>query len=106
MKRIAAALLLACGIACAQPTAGELLEQKMDRRIRALDESLDGVLGVEAIDLQSGQVYGYHGDSVFPTASSIKIPILIQMFRAEKAGEFRFRDRVTLTRADVVGGSG
>lgn len=78
----------------------------MDRRIRALDDSLNGVLGVEAIDLTSGRVYGYHAASVFPTASSIKIPILIEMFRAEKAGEFRFRDRVTLTRADIVGGSG
>jgi beta-lactamase class A len=106
VNRIAIALLLACGIAGAQPTVSELLEQKMDRQIRALDESLDGVLGVEAIDLKSGRVYGYHAKTVFPTASSIKIPILIEMFRAEKAGEFRFTDRVTLTQADIVGGSG
>lgn len=90
----------------AQPTVGELLEQKLDQSVHSIDKSLDGVLGVEAIDLKSGRVYGYHAHTVFPTASSIKIPILIEMFRAEKAGEFRFSDRVTLTHADIVGGSG
>ncbi|MEO7145035.1 MAG: serine hydrolase [Bryobacteraceae bacterium] len=101
-----ALLTLICGFASAQATVPELLEKKLDSRIRALDRALDGVLGVEAIDLTSGRVIGYHADSVFPTASSIKIPILIQMFRSAKAQEFRFTDHVTLTRADMVGGSG
>jgi len=103
---IAAVVLLACGAAFAQPAVTQLFEQKMQRSIQMLDASVDGVLGVETIDLTDGRTYGYHADSIFPTASSIKIPILIQMFRAEKAGEFRFGDHVTLTRSDMVGGSG
>ncbi len=41
--------------AFAQPTAVELLEQKTLERIRAVNTSLNGVLGFHAIDLTSGR---------------------------------------------------
>lgn len=87
-------------------TAPELFEQKLMARLRALDNQLDGVLGVAVVDLSTGHAFSYHGDTVFPQASSIKIPIMAEMYRAERAGEFRFSDAVTLTRKDYVGGSG
>jgi beta-lactamase class A len=47
-----------------------------------------------------------NGETVFPQASSIKIPTLIQMFRCIRAGEFSLADKVTLTPEETVGGSG
>lgn len=99
-------LLLFCSLACAQSTVGDLLEQKLAEKIRKLDDSLDGVLGVAAIDLTTGRTISYNGGVTFPQASSIKIPILIQVFRAARAGEIRLEDSVTLTEKDLVGGSG
>jgi len=87
-------------------TAPELFEQKLLTRLRALDNQLDGVLGVAVIDLTTGQTFAYHGDTVFPQASSIKIPIMAEMYRAERAGEFTFTDAVTLQPKAYVGGSG
>jgi len=87
-------------------TAPELFEQKLLTRLRALDNQLDGVLGVAVIDLTTGQTFSYHGDTVFPQASSIKIPIMAEMYRAERAGEFTFMDAVTLHPKAYVGGSG
>ncbi|MGH9612082.1 MAG: serine hydrolase, partial [Bryobacteraceae bacterium] len=80
----------------AQSTVAQLWEQKLHQKVKALDDGLNGVLGVAFIDLTSGHVFSYNGDTSFPTASSIKIPILIQMFRDEKTGRVHFSDRVTL----------
>jgi beta-lactamase class A len=83
-----------------------LLEDKMFSRIRDYDAALRGSLGVATIDLTSGRVFVYNGEAVFPTASSIKIPILVEMFRAVKRGEFQLSDRITIQPSDAVGGSG
>jgi len=101
------ALIFAASVAYGQSRVQELLEEKMlYDRIRTLDASLPGVLGVAVIDLTSGRTFAYNGDAVFPTASSIKIPILIEMFSQLKAGAFRLPDNVTLKPAEAVGGSG
>jgi beta-lactamase class A len=101
------ALILAASIAHGESAVQRLLEDKMlYDRIKALDASLNGVLGVAAIDLTTGRVFAYNGDAEFPTASSIKIPILIEMFRQLHSGAFRLTDNVTLTPAESVGGSG
>jgi beta-lactamase class A len=105
-RRFLAWLLLFCGLACAQSTVGDLLEQKLAEKIRKLDDSLDGVLGVAAIDLATGRTISYNGGVSFPQASSIKVPILIQVFRAARAGEIRWEDSVTLREKDLAGGSG
>ncbi len=98
------ALFSACTLLA--QTAPELLEQKLAARLRSFDAKLDGVLGVAVIDLTTGQTFAYHGDTVFPQASSIKIPIMAEMYRAERAGEFSLSDSVTLQPREYVGGSG
>jgi len=103
-------VLLASTVALPDTDAGQdvtrLWEMKQLARIKAVDDALDGVLGLATIDLTSGRVFAYNADAVFPTASSIKIPIMIQVFRDERAGKFSFADKVTLGPKDNAGGSG
>ena len=99
-------LLLVGLSAYAQSSVVELLESKTVAELQRFDGSFDGVLGVAVIDLQTGRRFSVHGDSVFPQASVIKIPILVRMFQAERTGQFHFSDRITLTAKDAVGGSG
>src|SRR5258708_1657185 len=106
MLRIVIGWLLLGSAASAQTTLLDLYEQKTLARIRDFDAKRDSVIGVAAIDLNSGRSFAYHGDVSYATASSIKIPILIEMFRAEKAGQFRFTDPIRLNSGDAVGGSG
>ena len=101
-----AAGLVWCGLLPAQPTAIELLERKSLEQIQEFDRGFDGVLGVAAIDLTTGHLFGYHIDSVFPQASVIKIPILIAIYQAQQEGRFRLSDSITLDPKDSVGGSG
>lgn len=105
MTRLIAAFLVVSA-AWGESAVQRLLEGKMSARIEEYDRSLNGALGVAAIDLTSGRLFAYHGHAVFPTASSIKIPILVEMFRSIKRGEFKLTDTVTLQPADAVGGSG
>lgn len=63
-------------------------------------------MGVAAIDLKTGERWSYHGKTLFPQASAIKIPILIEMFRLREEGKLRFDEMVRLDPKEMVGGSG
>lgn len=68
--------------------------------------SYDGVMGIFVKDLTTGQTFAVNAGEVFPTASSIKIPILIELMRQAQAGKINLAERVEIQRANLVGGSG
>jgi beta-lactamase class A len=99
--RFAIAFLCAALLQADSPVQ-HLLELKMYARIKAADEQLRGVLGVATIDLTSGRIFVYNGEAVFPTASSIKIPIMVEMFHTVKDLD----EKITIQPREAVGGSG
>ena len=106
IRLISACLLASFSAAWGESAVQRLLEDKMSSRIQEYDRPLRGAVGVATIDLTSGKVFDYNGNAIFPTASSIKIPILVEMFRSVKRGEFKLTDTITIQPADAVGGSG
>ncbi len=86
----------------AQTEPASALEKKTLARIEAIDRSLDGVLGVTAIDLITGHSFSYEGSLVTTQASLIKIPILVTVFSANLNLDTKYK----LTEKDAVGGSG
>jgi len=100
------ALLLAALPLLAQPTVEQYWERKLLKDLRDYAEKLDGVVGLAAVDLTTGRALCFQCETQFPTASSIKIPILIGMFRAMRNGEFKIEDKLTLEKKDIAGGSG
>jgi beta-lactamase class A len=84
----------------------QFLWQKLEATISEVDHNLNGVLGVAILDLSTGQKYLLHADEVLPTASSIKIAILAELFHQVQQGKLKFTDPYTLQQADLVGGSG
>jgi beta-lactamase class A len=105
MKLLTFLLIISAALR-AQASPEEALERKLLDRLRAVDQSLSGVLGVAAIDLNSGRVIAFQGSIIFPQASSIKIPILMQVYRAVRAGKLSMNQPVALERKDSVEGSG
>lgn len=87
-------------------TASRICSNRRLLQVREVDEKLSGSLGFSAVDLKTGRTLSYHGDTVFPQASSIKIPILIELFRSSKAGTIQLDAKITLTEREKVGGSG
>jgi beta-lactamase class A len=84
----------------------QVLWQKLEATISGVDRSLDGVLGVAILDLTTGQKYFLHADEVLPTASSIKIAILAELYHQAQQGKIKLGDLYTLQSADLVAGSG
>jgi beta-lactamase class A len=88
------------------PEKEQILWQKLAATINEVDGKLDGVLAVAILDLSTGQKYLLHADEVMPTASSIKIAILAELFRQAQQGKVKLTDFYTLQPSDMVGGSG
>ncbi len=105
MVRALLALLLVSSCAFADSAVTHLLELKEYAKIKDVGDALDGVLGVATIDLTNGRVLVYNGDAVFPTASSIKIAIMIQAFRDADAGKLSFDRKITIAPSEDAGGS-
>jgi beta-lactamase class A len=103
---VAAALFLYPGVRGQTSESAALLEEQTLRKIAALSDATPGALGVYAIDLATGRTMAFHADTQFPTASSIKIAIMIEMFNAAAQGKFKMADNVTIQPSEAVGGSG
>ena len=112
--------VLACSCAAAAQTAPTpdsaavkrgLLWQKMETEIVKLSEESNAVVGVAVVDLTDGRGLFRHADEVFPTASSIKIAVLAELYRQEEQaargvrGKARLADLYTFDPKDLVPGS-
>jgi beta-lactamase class A len=82
------------------------LKQKFERRLQDLALSLDGVIGYALLDLTSGDRFEHLGRSVFPTASTIKLAIVYELFKQAAEGRIRLDETLMLDRARAVGGTG
>jgi beta-lactamase class A len=84
---IATAAVLQIAIARSEERAAatdDLRWKKLDARVNETVEKFDGVMGVEIVDLTDGRTISKNADRVFPTASSIKIAILLELYRQEQ----------------------
>ena len=79
-------LALVVGANGQKPTAptDDLLWEKLDARAGEMVERFEGVMGVAIVDLTDGRTIFKNEDRVFPTASSIKIAILLELYRQEQ----------------------
>jgi beta-lactamase class A len=81
---------------------------KLESGIDDIDRNLDGVLGVAIEDLNTGQRFLLHGDSIFPQASSIKIAVLAELYHQTQlsaqgtSGKTKLTDLYTMRAADLV----
>ena len=77
-------------------------------RIEQVQEGFSGTLGVAAkrLDAQDGKLLILNAQTVFPTASVIKVPILVEVFRQVERGRLSLDTQLTLKAKDKVGGSG
>lgn len=62
--------------------------------------------GVFLVDLATGSYVDINGGNAWPSASTIKIPILVAFFQDVDAGKIRLDEILTMEREMVAGGSG
>jgi len=116
--RIAAsyvAILLAGAVACAARAGYSAIGRQPTVRAdtaalrRTLDSIADthhGIVGYTVIDLETGARISRRGDETFPTASLIKVPILVTVYDLVAKGQLSLDDPLTVLKIDQVPGSG
>ncbi|HET9276531.1 MAG TPA: serine hydrolase, partial [Flavitalea sp.] len=69
-------------------------DKRLQQRIEALVTGFHGDIGVYVKDIKRNRVVEINADTVFPTASMVKIPILIGVMDKIERGELRYHDEV------------
>lgn len=88
---IVASILLLATLVHAQPR----VLKKLDQQLQTAIAGFGGDLGYYIEDLQSGASIGYQADSVFPTASIVKVPILVGVMNEINAGRLAYDQKLT-----------
>ena len=96
--------LCVCLLLAAMPTLAS--EGDLQQRLEAMAKVHQGKVSLYAKHLKTGQVVAIDADRPVPTASVIKLPILLEAFAQVKAGRRSLQNRVVLTEDNKVPGSG
>jgi beta-lactamase class A len=78
----------------------------IDRRIQAAIQGFPGSVSLYAKNLDTGLTYDLRGDAPVPTASTIKLPIMVELFAEAQEGKLDWNQKLQLTDQDKVSGSG
>jgi beta-lactamase class A len=107
--------LLASGCASLETIAdrgarrAERTDPALQRAVEALAADFDGVVGLYVRHLPSGRSASLRADTLFPTASMVKVPILVATFDRIERGELDysadlvFRDSLRYSSDDLFG---
>ena len=78
------------------------LRQKLD----SIAGAHHGVVGYTVIDMENNVRMSRRGDEKFPTASLIKVPILVTVYDLVAKGQLSLDDPISILKLDLVPGSG
>ena len=78
----------------------------LHRKLDSLATAHRGVVGYSITNLDTREHLERRGDETFPTASLIKVPILVTVFDLVGKGDLRLDDQLTLMKIDKVPGAG
>jgi beta-lactamase class A len=111
-----AAILLAGALACGASRAGRSSSGRspivhadtvaLRHVLDSLADAHHGVVGYSVIDLETGERLNRRGDETFPTASLIKVAILVTVYDLVAKGQLSLDDPLTVLKIDQVPGSG
>src|ERR1700693_3879961 len=88
------------GLAAGAPAAGPPpLQERLEEAVRAFP----GILGISARSLDTGEFFAVNGDLNCPTASLIKVAVMVEAYHQIAAGKFRAETAVTLAESDKAG---
>lgn len=110
---LASLLVLASAGACAAAPRGPAAPARAASDTAALRRALEaamrdypGVAGVSVRNLATGESLSIRGDETFPSASLVKVPVLVALLDQVERGSIRLDERMGMVARDRVGGSG
>lgn len=85
---------------------GTQAEEKLDARLRPLIDTHKGEVAIAVKHLKTGETFAHRADEAMPTASLIKLPVMVEVYQQAHDGKLKLSDPITLKNADKVPGSG
>ena len=82
------------------------IAQSLGEAIQPLLRDHKGDVAVAVYHFESDTHWSHNGDKPMPTASLIKLPVMIEAYRKAEAGEVDLDRRIELRKEDMVQGSG
>jgi beta-lactamase class A len=74
--------------------------------LKRLASSHHGVVGITVVDPNSGDTFTINGDENFPSASLVKIAVMVDVYARVVEGQLHLEDPLTFLDIDRTGGSG
>ena len=107
MKNYFLIILLLCSFISG--VEAQTIDKKLNAEVTALLDGFNGDIGVYIKNLKTGKVVAIHADTVFPTASIVKIPILLGIMNKIGKGELQYhqdlvyKDSLLYAGEDILG---
>ena len=102
-----ASLLCAAGLRAQTPkTFAHADTSALRHTLDAIAAAHHGILGYSVLNLDTGEHLSLRGDETFPTASLIKVPILVTLYDLAEQKQLSLDDPLTVIKIDQVPGSG
>lgn len=98
--KYAVAMMLFAAVGTSVPAAAQRAPRPsrdlaLEARLQELVAPFRGTVGIYVRHLQSGRFAAIRADEVFPTASMIKVPIMLTLFQQIEDGRLRWLDTLT-----------
>jgi beta-lactamase class A len=104
---VASAGLSAAGLnACATTVVAQSPLERLRASIERTTKSVNATWGIYVKSLETNEEIAIDADRQMETMSTIKIPLMVEVFEAIKAGKFKLADQYTFASADSQPGTG
>jgi beta-lactamase class A len=87
---------LAGGVPAASPAP---IQKRLEKAVRAFP----GTMGIAVRNLDTGESFAVNGDMRFPTASLIKVAVMVETYHQIAEGKFGAETAITLAESDKAG---
>jgi len=79
---------------------------RLEQQIEYVSHATDGVVGLDAVHIETGRTVALRGSEGFPMASAFKLPVAVQILSLIDDGKLTLDKMVSLTPPDLHPGSG
>ena len=87
------------------PAQAQKVNKKLQHALETLTTGFKGDVGIYVKDLHTGKTVSINADSIFPTASMVKVPILIGIMDKLNKGELKYHQELTYKDSLLYAGS-
>lgn len=81
-------------------------DDSLEARLRPLIDNHKGEVAIAVKHLKTGESFAHRADEPMPTASLIKLPVMVEVYQQAHDGKLKLTDPITLKLTDKVPGSG